>query len=110
VRWQSLIVIGEYIPAGYRNNAIWQLILQYCGRDEDMQNALATVLLEHLLEHDFYNMFPQVVAEVERGNEWVVDLLERCWAFGEAEHQWDQVETLIRQYRATHPTPGTDDQ
>ncbi|WP_410959425.1 hypothetical protein, partial [Salmonella sp. SAL4433] len=41
IRWQSLIVIGEYLPSGTRNEDIWDIIISYSGIDDDMQDALA---------------------------------------------------------------------
>lgn len=100
VRWQSLIVIGEYIPFRKMNGQIWDVIISHNHADEDMKDALATVLLEHLLEHDFSTIFPKVFAEVELGNTHLLDLLERCWPFGEAEMHWHRVNALISSHRS----------
>ena len=104
MRWQSLIVIGEFIPSLQRNKEVWDLLLSYCGRDEDMQDALATVILEHLLEHQFDETFRKAAFEVlEHGSVVLVDLLRRCWAFGEAETHWHRVQELINQFRVRYP-------
>jgi hypothetical protein len=99
VRWQSLIVIGEYIPFLIWNDEIWHLILRYYGRDDDMQDALATVLLEHLLEFGFPEFFPRIESMMRLGDSKMLDLLERCWPMGEAVHNWGQVTGLLRECR-----------
>ena len=95
IRWQSIIVIGEYIPTGQRNEEIWNLILQYCGYDDDMQVALATVLLEHLLEYDFERTFDKIRSALQNGVAPVIDLLNRCSAFGQAEGNWYRIQQII---------------
>jgi len=48
-RWQALIVIGEFIPAD--PEAVWRVVARYgVSDDPDMRMAVATVLLEHLIE------------------------------------------------------------
>jgi len=80
IRWQALIVIGEYIPEGTKNDDIWDLIERLCGID-DMQNALSTVLLEHLLEYDYDNTCRRINSVTEEKSQYVQDLLDRCWSF-----------------------------
>jgi hypothetical protein len=95
VRWQSLIVIGEFIPLGAHNERIWSLILEYCGIDDDMQSALATVLLEHLLEHDFERTLDKIRGALEKSNPPLLDLVPRCGRFGESDSQWRRLQDLI---------------
>lgn len=49
-RWQAAIVIGEFIDECPED--VWRVVERY-GRSEDgdIRAAVATVLLEHLLEH-----------------------------------------------------------
>src|SRR6476619_5416805 len=58
-RWQALIVIGEFITT--EPETVWEVTREYgISDDEDMRNGVATVLLEHLLEHHFATIFPRV--------------------------------------------------
>jgi hypothetical protein len=98
IRWQAIIVIGEYIPRGHRNEDIWNVIVQHLGIDEDMQDALATVLLEHLLEHHFDWTVNKIESALEHDGAWLVDVVKRCWRFGQPEHQWHRIENLIERY------------
>jgi hypothetical protein len=101
IRWQALIVVGEAIEARVKNDEIWAMILQHCGIDDDMQDALATVLIEHLLEHDFDNALQKLKAEARKGNAALVDALQRAWPVGwKAKANWDKVERLIRSFHA----------
>jgi hypothetical protein len=53
--------------------------------DNDLRAAVATCVLEHLLEHHFDMLFPQVeMAAV--GNPQFADCFVQCWPLGEAEH------------------------
>jgi hypothetical protein len=91
VRWQALIVIGEYIATGFRNEEIWSVIVRFCGMDDDMQDALATVLLEHLLEHDFDSTLDRIRDAPPEKLSPVLDLVQRCWRFGQSEAKWHQL-------------------
>ncbi|NLY00166.1 MAG: hypothetical protein GXY83_29050 [Rhodopirellula sp.] len=95
VRWQALIVIGSYIPFGRRNEEIWNLIVEFCGIDDDMQDALATVLLEHLLEHDFDRTVERIKTAIPVRSVPLLGLLERCWQFGQPEAKWRQLRQII---------------
>jgi hypothetical protein len=45
-RWQAMIVVGEFIEQN--PEAVWQVICEFgVSKDEDMRDAVATVLLEH---------------------------------------------------------------
>jgi hypothetical protein len=62
-----------------------------------MRIAVATVLLEHLLEHHFDAYFPRLKDLIEAGSVMLADTLARCWAFGQAESRWAEVEALVEQ-------------
>src|SRR5690606_12145227 len=58
-RWQAIIAVGEFIEA--EPTPIWDFIVRWGGHhDEDLRDAIATCLLEHLLEHHFSDYFPSV--------------------------------------------------
>ena len=98
VRWQAIIVIGSYIPTERRNEEVWNVILQFCGMDDDMQNALATVLLEHLLEYDFDHTFDRIKTAIPERTAPLLDLVRRCWQFGQPEAKWHQLQQLVKNY------------
>lgn len=96
-RWQAAIVVGESVELN--PDGVWQVICKFGeSRDEDMRDAVATVLLEHLLEHRFDECFARLKSRIEGGSRRLVDTLRRCWAFGEAEAKWPEVEALLRDF------------
>ena len=98
-RWQALIVIGEFIET--EPERIWEVIREHGeSPDEDMRNGVATILLEHLLEHHFNSYFPRLKNQIEGGSLLLGDTLSRCWAYGEAEMKWPEIEALVKQVGA----------
>jgi hypothetical protein len=58
-RWQCIIDLGEYVESNPEE--VWAFVAHWGGhRDEDLRSAIATCLLEHLLEHHFDTIFPRV--------------------------------------------------
>jgi hypothetical protein len=58
-RWQVIIAIEKYIES--EPEEVWSFIRRWGGHaDEDLRTAIATCLLEHLLEYHFAAYFPQV--------------------------------------------------
>ena len=83
-RWQAIIAIGEFIET--ERDAVWSFIIRWGGHpDEDLRTAIATCLLEHLLEHHFDNFIARVEQHA-RADGLFADMVSRCWTFGEAEH------------------------
>jgi hypothetical protein len=81
-RWQAIIAVGHFIPA--KPDAIWSFILRWgSSADEDLRDAVATCLLEHLLGHHFSSLFPRV-EEAVRGNALLADTFLRCWKVGQS--------------------------
>jgi hypothetical protein len=63
-RWQALIVVCESIPSD--PEAVWRAVCEHgVSDDEDMRDGVATVLLEHLLEHHFDAYFPRLKEKIE---------------------------------------------
>jgi len=82
-RWQAVIAVGEHIPTD--PDAVWHFLLHWASTaDSDLHAALATCLLEHLLEQHFDTYFPQVerLAISDRN---FADIFRMCWAMGEAD-------------------------
>jgi hypothetical protein len=84
-KWQAIIAVGNFIQE--EPDAIWSFIVRWgCSADEDLRDAVATCLLEHLLEHHFSRFFPQV-EEAVRSNALLGDTFLRCWKFGQAKQE-----------------------
>jgi hypothetical protein len=82
-RWQAIIAVGEFIESD--PDAVWEFIRRWgVGKDEDLRDAIATCLLEHLLEHHFAAYFP-LVEHLALSGGLFADTFRRCWQLGQAE-------------------------
>ena len=82
-RWQAIIRIGEHVESD--PEPIWAFIRRWASHpQEDLRNAVATCLLEHLLEYHFDAYFPQVEAEA-LASPLFANTFQKCWAFGQSE-------------------------
>jgi hypothetical protein len=82
-RWQAIIAVGEYIES--EPEAVWSFICRWgCHPQEDLRAAIATCLLEHLLEHHFAQFFPRV-EKLCHSDQLFADTFGYCWQFGDAE-------------------------
>ena len=58
-RWQAIITVAAFIET--EPEAVWPFIKRWGGHpDEDLRSAVATCLLEHLLEHYFDDFIARV--------------------------------------------------
>ena len=58
-RWQAILQVSDSIETD--PEPIWAFAARWgCHSQEDLRDAIATVLLEHLLEHYFALIFPRV--------------------------------------------------
>jgi hypothetical protein len=81
-RWQAIIQIGYHIPG--QPEPIWEFVRKWGKHPQkDLRMAVATLLLEHLLEHHFELIYPRVCAEAKASNRFR-DTLRHCWWMGEA--------------------------
>jgi hypothetical protein len=84
-RWQAIIAVGEFVET--EPDAVWPFVARWGSHeDDDLRAAVATCLLEHLLEYHFDRLFPRV-ASLARANKLFADTVARCWEFGEAREQ-----------------------
>ena len=76
-RWQAIIQVGEFIPTDPQG--VWAFARRW-GRseDEDLRAAVATCLVEHLLETDFQAFFPDV-AQLARLDRRFAACVQICW-------------------------------
>lgn len=82
-RWQAIIAVGEFIESS--PEPVWDFVRRW-GSDpqDDLRDAIATLLLEHLLEHHFEDIFPRV-EQVTAKYPLFADMFLRCWKFGRSE-------------------------
>ena len=58
-RWKAIIDLGEFVQSNPEE--VWSFVSRWgVHPDEDLRAAIATCLLEHLLEHHFDLLFPRV--------------------------------------------------
>jgi hypothetical protein len=81
-RWQRIIAVGEYIQSD--PEAVWEFVVHWGSHaDGDLRAAIATCLLEHLLQSHFESLFPRV--ELRAGSDPLfADTVAQCWKFGQA--------------------------
>jgi len=82
-RWQAIIKVGEFLET--HPDQVWEFCLRW-GVSEcaDVRSAIATILLEHLLEYHFEMIFPRVL-KASRRNKLFADTFCRCSKFGQSE-------------------------
>lgn len=82
-RWQAIIAVGEYVETD--PEAVWQFTRTWGSHPQlDLSDAIATCLLEHLLEYHFAVYFPQV-EQLTRADPRFADTFLKCAKFGQAE-------------------------
>jgi hypothetical protein len=93
-RWQALMVVGQF--AERRASAVWPVVLEHgASASADTRSAVATTLLEPILEHHYEKYFPVLKAAVEGGDARLTDTLRRCWMFGGAKRHSREVDRLL---------------
>jgi hypothetical protein len=81
--WQAAIALGEFCESN--PNLIWPLVLKWGSCDfEDTRAAIATCVLEHILEYHFADYFPLVKEEVLKDNRNFADTFSQCSKFGQS--------------------------
>ena len=82
-RWQAIMKIEDFIPQ--EPEAIWPFVLKWGSHkdDDDLSAAIATVLLEHLLEYHFDPLFPRIEIAA-KSNVWFGKTTTLCWKLGQA--------------------------
>ncbi len=81
-RWQAILEVGHYIESN--PEGVWQFVRRWGGHpQEDLRDAVACCLLEHLLEHHFSLIFPRV-AQAAKRDVLFADTFRRCWKVGQS--------------------------
>lgn len=114
-RWQAVIAIGEFVET--EPDAVWPLIARWgCSPDEDLRMAIATCLLEHLLEHHFDAVIDRVEV-LARKDKYFLDTVASCARFGQAQERsraarlhkiWADRTRLMRRARDAARRPSAD--
>jgi hypothetical protein len=96
-RWQAIIRVGDYIET--EPEPVWNFIRKWGGHSQaDLRTAVATCLLEHLLEHHFDAYFLQV-EEAALVDPLFGDTFQQCWAFGQAKEAGNKDRFLLLKER-----------
>jgi hypothetical protein len=81
-RWQAIIDVSEFIPT--HPDEVWEFAARWgCTESADLRDAIATCVLEHLLEHHFERVFPKIEA-LAKVDVRFAETVRMCWKFGEA--------------------------
>jgi hypothetical protein len=81
-RWQAIISVGEYVETNPEE--VWQFAARWGTEgDDDLRMAVATCLVEHLLEYHFDTIFPRV-ADLVRRDARFASTFRSCWSFGQS--------------------------
>jgi hypothetical protein len=81
-RWQAVIAVGEFVES--EPEAVWAFVVRWGKHaNEDLRSAIATCLLEHLLEYHFDLIFPRVERLVRRSKRFF-NTFTRCSKFGQS--------------------------
>src|SRR5688500_16895938 len=82
--WHAVIAVGEFVESDAE--PIWELIRRWANSlNQDTRAAMATCLVEHLLEYHFVEYFPKV-ERLAVTDPLFADTFSRCWQFGQSEH------------------------
>ena len=82
-RWQAIIAVADFVAT--EPEPVWLFVERWgVHPDDDLRSAIATCLLEHLLEHHFELIFPRV-ERLARSNPCFAEMVSWCWLFGDSE-------------------------
>lgn len=94
-RWAAAHAATDFIDKSPMET--WHLVVTHgSSADEDTRMAVATCILEHLLEKHFDTFFPLLEQEIDSGNANLGDTLNLCWKLGDAMNtsnakRWDML-------------------
>ena len=102
-RWQAIIRLGEFIET--QPEALWPFVERWGKHaSADLRTAVATCLLEHLLECHFELLFPRVRRAALQSPRFA-DTFAGCWQLGQAKEpknaaRFKRLESQLRRTRA----------
>lgn len=83
LHWQVIIRVAEFVETDPKE--LWEFARKWgSSQDADLRQAVASCLLEHLLQFHFAELFPQV-ASAAREDPLFADTFLGCWEFGQTE-------------------------
>jgi hypothetical protein len=101
-RWQAIIAVGGFIETDPK--PVWSFVERWgVHPDDDLRAAIATCLLEHLLDCDFDLIFPRM-ERLARLNPRFAEMVGWCWSFGDSEHA-ARLHRLIEELQARAGEP-----
>jgi GNAT superfamily N-acetyltransferase len=81
-RWQAIIGVGEFVES--EPATVWRFVERWgAHEDTDLRTALATCVLEHLIQHHGDTILPLARAAADK-DPLFADTLRRCWRFDSA--------------------------
>ncbi|HYE60557.1 MAG TPA: hypothetical protein VD997_01055 [Phycisphaerales bacterium] len=104
-RWQAIIRIGAFVET--HPEEVWQFVQRWGKHAQlDIRAAVATCLLEHLLQAHFERIFPRVRSAAFESARFA-RTFQMCWQFGQAEEPANhaRIKRLQSQLRRTPKPP-----
>ena len=104
-RWQAAIALGEFVASDPER--VCPLVVKHGSRRHaDVRMAIATCVLEHLLELHFNTFFSRI-ENAARSSFWFAATTGSCWQMGQAElpqnaSRWRRLMSGLRPTRCTH--------
>ena len=97
-RWEVIIEVSEFIESN--PNEVWAFAKRWASHEQrDLQAAIATCLIEHLLEFDFATFFPLAAVEAKASRSFA-QALSLVWVSGdEGSLDSEQLQQLLRSLR-----------
>jgi len=102
-RWQAIIEVSEYTED--HPSEVWRFARKWGAHaNKDLRAAVATCLVEHLLECRFEQIMPLVEAACHESKRFA-DTVALCWEFGQTETTENQrrFRRLLRRIRKRSP-------
>lgn len=82
-RWQAVIEVAEFVET--HPEELWLFAVRWGSHeDEDLRTAIATCLLEHLLQYHFKLIFPRI-KQLVKENHYFAETFCWCCTFGQTE-------------------------
>jgi len=98
--WEAAIGLEELIDS--HPLEVWSIAKEYGSiKTRERQEAVATCILEHLLEKKFELIFPLLTKEVTTGNKTLGLTFLMCWKFGQSKSssnskKWDRLVKYVQ--------------
>jgi hypothetical protein len=83
IRWQVIIAVGDFVASHPED--VWRFVARWgVSEDEDLRDAIATCVLEHLLQQHYDRVIGRVEGLAAKDS-CFADTVSRCWPLGLAE-------------------------